>query len=246
VVVMGMHRSRTSMVAQMLHTMGVHMGDRLLGANHWNRWGHWEDLDFLELNEQMLKAARGSWVKPPPAVEVKSVGISWFMPEVEQLLRWKARQGRSKWGWKDPRNCLTFPVWWEGLKRSGLAKETRVVRVTRDEGEVVESLMRRTREAGKLLEQWKQEGLVSEQELAHDRELAGWKEEQWVELARTYEQAAEAAVPGGVERVTVDSGDLVKLRWEALVNLAVLADSGNVEGAMEVIGEPTDGADGNG
>ncbi|ABN70622.1 hypothetical protein Smar_1536 [Staphylothermus marinus F1] len=47
VVVLGMHRSDTSMIAGILNILGVYMGERLLGASWSNPLGHFEDLVSL-------------------------------------------------------------------------------------------------------------------------------------------------------------------------------------------------------
>ena len=46
-IVVGMHRSGTSVVAQWLSRSGLFIGDSLLGPNVGNEQGHFEDADFL-------------------------------------------------------------------------------------------------------------------------------------------------------------------------------------------------------
>jgi len=65
VIVLGMHRSGTSMVSGVLNILGVDIGKDLLG-NHWsNPLGHFENNDFRNLNTQILKEAGGDWLNPP-------------------------------------------------------------------------------------------------------------------------------------------------------------------------------------
>jgi len=45
-VITGMHRSGTSLVASLFAGAGVNVGTRLIGASRGNDRGHWEDLDF--------------------------------------------------------------------------------------------------------------------------------------------------------------------------------------------------------
>ena len=45
-VILGMHRSGTSLVANWLHDCGLHVGDRLLEGTFANEKGYFEDLIF--------------------------------------------------------------------------------------------------------------------------------------------------------------------------------------------------------
>jgi len=168
------------------------MGDRLLGPNEWNPYGHWEDLDFFELNAELLKAAGGDWAHPPAAGVIEEVG-RWFMPEMRHLVRWKASQGREVWGWKDPRTALTAGVWQRaleeagGLKATGLGQDVRYVHVMREREAVVESLERRAQGAWEKVQRWVEEGRATAEEAAQDEEMVGWGAEEWGKLAWEYE-----------------------------------------------------------
>ena len=53
-VILGCHRSASSLVAKALHEAGVHMGDELLSGLADNPEGHFEDMDFLKKNVEIL------------------------------------------------------------------------------------------------------------------------------------------------------------------------------------------------
>src|SRR5436305_8144007 len=57
VVITGMHRSGTSLVASYLSTLGIHMGDRLIPADRRNPRGYFEAAAFAELHGRSLGAA---------------------------------------------------------------------------------------------------------------------------------------------------------------------------------------------
>src|SRR5512132_1949060 len=67
VCIVGMHRSGTSLIAQILKQSGLYLGseDNLLGSNVGNPDGHFEHLGFIELNDAILKHLGGSWEFPP-------------------------------------------------------------------------------------------------------------------------------------------------------------------------------------
>ncbi|HEU0114713.1 MAG TPA: sulfotransferase, partial [Thermomicrobiales bacterium] len=138
VCIAGMHRSGTSMVAQMLHEAGLDLGpaDRLMPPADENPEGFWEHLDFVAINEALLTAAGGAWDFPPPP------DFDWSSPKMAPLHeRAEALiadfDGVPLWGWKDPRNCLTLPFWQQRMP------SLKVVFVVRNPLEVAFSLKRR-------------------------------------------------------------------------------------------------------
>jgi hypothetical protein len=56
-LVLGMHRTGTSVVSRALRCLGGAHSDRMLGANLGNEEGHFEDLEVCEFNEQKLLPA---------------------------------------------------------------------------------------------------------------------------------------------------------------------------------------------
>lgn len=98
-----MHRSGTSLITQWLKKCGLHVGQRLLGAGLGNDDGHYEDLDFVSLHEELLK--------------INNLTIDGFiyqgyihLPNEQEMqlkdLLSKKNTLHTEWGWKDPRTCL--------------------------------------------------------------------------------------------------------------------------------------------
>lgn len=113
-VVLGMHRSATSLIAKALHDQGVHMGKRLMGPGHGNPKGHYECLDVVAVNDAILLEAGGSWGNPPTKQAILEQEES-FSPIIEQVVRNEIsaaeRKGKELWGFKDPRTALTIDLW---------------------------------------------------------------------------------------------------------------------------------------
>src|SRR5512141_1502286 len=63
----GMHRSGTSLVAALLHACGVFVGPEheLTKPATDNQAGHFENLDFVKLNDDIISHFGGSWNDPP-------------------------------------------------------------------------------------------------------------------------------------------------------------------------------------
>ena len=106
VIVLGMHKSGTSMVAGSLKKLGVNMGKDTT-PDSTNPLGHFEDKEFVTLNSQILKKAGGSWTNPP-AKEKILIQKEYFLRKIESLIQ---KQKSELWGWKDPRTCLTIELY---------------------------------------------------------------------------------------------------------------------------------------
>lgn len=112
IIVLGMHRSATSLIAEGLVSSKVHMGDRLVGGNRGNPQGHFENIDFVELNDEILKDAGGSWDNPPEEDRILALGKKYDL-QIRELLN---KSAKRKWGWKDPRTVLTIRLFMPYLK----------------------------------------------------------------------------------------------------------------------------------
>ncbi len=132
-VICGMHRSGTSLVASVLQQAGLAIGRDVAAPGLGNPRGHFEDPDFLALHEEMLVAAgescfsAGDRFAPPPNEE--------FERRAQDLVA--ARRGLPLWGWKDPRTCLFLDFW------EALLPEARYLFLYRHPVDVALSLWRR-------------------------------------------------------------------------------------------------------
>mgnify|MGYP001053843199 CR=1 FL=1 len=134
IVILGMHRSGTSLVAQMLAAMGVNMGRMSTEPMPHNDNGLWEDLDFVQANGELLHEAGGDWANVPSMQAIDEAG-SRMRHALESVVLSKQKPGL--WGWKDPRNSLTAHLWHRHLN------DPRYIVVRRDQPDVVASLVRR-------------------------------------------------------------------------------------------------------
>lgn len=145
VVVLGTHRSGSSLVANVLQQLGVKMGDMFPTPNRWNPWGYWEDTEFIRLNGRILRKAGGKWSRPPLVHRIDAAGLE-YADDISEIIErkslWLDRKGR-RWGFKDPRTCLTarcyMPHWGD--------RDVRFIKVERRKSDIVRSLMRRSRQS---------------------------------------------------------------------------------------------------
>lgn len=117
-VVLGMHRSATSLAAKGLCDSGVNMGEDMLGPSGSNRFGHYENRRFVQLNEVILARASGSWDRPPSHDQITAAGAA-LASRIEQTVKMESA-GHELWGFKDPRTTLTIECYWPYLENPHL------------------------------------------------------------------------------------------------------------------------------
>jgi len=147
-IVLGFHRSGTSLVANTLYNLGVHMGTRLLPASDGNKKGFYENAEFVKLNDRILELAGGSWFNPPSVEAIQAAGDILDQPIYNCLKR--ASSVKDTWGWKDPRTCLTFQCYEPHLYNMG--GRTKLVYVFRQRDSVWKSFKSRRLKAKSPIE----------------------------------------------------------------------------------------------
>jgi hypothetical protein len=110
VVVLGMGRSGTSLVAGILEILGVNMGDSLKQASKSNPKGYFEDLDFVHLMEEIFQNAKkgGNYWNPPTHEEILAQRDK-FDDRIRRLVSKKQSENQI-WGWKMPWTNLTIEL----------------------------------------------------------------------------------------------------------------------------------------
>ena len=107
------HRSGSSLVAQMFHAAGMHLGGRLLGAKPSNPYGHFEDTDVIRFHDGLLRQDGHAWYGDRgPVAAFHGSGQAWIAKYVAQK-----RMRHAAFGVKDPRLCLTIRHWQAALGR---------------------------------------------------------------------------------------------------------------------------------
>jgi len=135
-IIAGFHRSGTSLLTQLLHAGGLFVGDRLLGAAESNPYGHFEDMEVLQLHRAILRAHGEDWQWDEPTAYHLSPA-HW-----RRMRRFVAKRDveHAHWGFKDPRVCLFMGAW------KYVMPDAKVVVVYRDPGECVRSMESRQAE----------------------------------------------------------------------------------------------------
>ena len=148
-VVIGMHRSGTRLLAEVLAKLGVFTGADLQADS--------ESVAFMLINEEILHRCGAFWSEPmsahfllaqPEAAEhLAATAREALAARLEKYAGpsgWHREASPEKWpafGWKDPRNTFTLPVW----KR--VFPNLRVIHIVRHGVDAAASLARRHAEA---------------------------------------------------------------------------------------------------
>ncbi|MBK1699671.1 sulfotransferase family protein [Thiococcus pfennigii] len=151
VIVIGMHRSGTSLLTRALEELGLFMGvnttrnQEARFTNAVNDWllaqagAYWftpEPIDDLlrdDSSRPLIEAYLGGLVAGPACL--RFLGL-------RRYLRYRSlHRVTEPWGWKDPRNSFTLPVW------LGIFPRARVLHIMRHGVDVAASLRTRRREA---------------------------------------------------------------------------------------------------
>jgi len=147
VIIIGMHRSGTSLLTRALQDAGFFMG-RGASRN--------EEAAFTNaINAWLFREASATWDRPEPMDDLLADRelMAWLTDYVGGVVdgpaairflgmrRWLGRPGFHRqtqpWGWKDPRNTWTLPLW------LSLFPEARVLHIVRHGVDVAASLRTR-------------------------------------------------------------------------------------------------------
>jgi hypothetical protein len=143
VIILGMHRSGTSMISELLDQLGLFVG-RELQDDH-------ESTFFLDLNDQIMARVSAAWDYPKPVLDFLACEEAVRMTAAALAADLTSRRIRTflgratletfdePWGWKDPRTVFTLPLWLR------LFPHARLVYIVRNGIDVAKSLMVRER-----------------------------------------------------------------------------------------------------
>lgn len=117
VVVLGMHRSGTSMLTRFLAARGLDAGTRLLTDSvSDNVHGYWEHAEIVDVQERLLDALDRTWYGPNGALPLPE---GWLedsrtvdaRERLASILEREVAESRGLWGFKDPRTTRLLPLW---------------------------------------------------------------------------------------------------------------------------------------
>jgi hypothetical protein len=121
VLVLGMHRSGTSLLAAGLESLGIALGSvEASNLSQDNPKGYFENAKILKFNNDLLKTLRSKWDDPlfhyhRASSLIDPEKLSSLKDAAQQLLEEEFSNAKT-FGIKDPRICLLLPFWLEVLE----------------------------------------------------------------------------------------------------------------------------------
>lgn len=115
-LLLGMHRSGTSLLAYLLHMLGAALPPDLIGPGPGNPLGHWEPTSLVAINDRVLETLGRSWDDPRP------IDPDWFSScDARAFIDRIAASIDNEYGdaplmlIKDPRICRLAPLYLQSL-----------------------------------------------------------------------------------------------------------------------------------
>jgi SAM-dependent methyltransferase len=142
ILVLGVGRSGTSLLARVLNLLGARLPEQVLGPGHGNPLGHWEPVRLLEINEEILSTLGRSWHDPRP------IPSNWFRSKAAYTFQERiSAEIASCYGnarlilIKEPRICRLAPLYLDALDVLGI--EPLVILLIRHPAEAIQSIQER-------------------------------------------------------------------------------------------------------
>jgi hypothetical protein len=146
VLVLGMHRSGTSLCSHVLSALGVDMADNMAGPGARalspdNAKGHWERWEIVDFHDRILGFFNRGYYTP---FHDFGLPVAWWAdPRVAQIRReivsfLDKRMGPEPFGFKDPRTVRLMPIWHQITKELKLAPK--IIYCLRNPAQVARSL----------------------------------------------------------------------------------------------------------
>jgi hypothetical protein len=142
-IILGMHRSGTSLLTGLLSQVGVQMGKSLYAPQKGvNEKGFWEHEDIVDTHDELLLNLDSQWDDLLPLADNwwESPRIRPFAEKLNNLVRRDFSSARV-WALKDPRMCRLLPLWLSILAASQI--KITFVCMSRNPFEVAASLQKR-------------------------------------------------------------------------------------------------------
>lgn len=140
VFVLGMHRSGTSAITGALQKIGVALPQELMPPQADNPKGYFEGVRVMQLNDQFLADLHSNWDDTRFSVSISEHLINKHVDQVKAFIEEEFSYTKI-FAIKDPRLCITFPLWEKALLDLGI--DVKILLPYRNPFEVAHSLKSR-------------------------------------------------------------------------------------------------------
>ena len=125
VVVLGMHRSGTSLCTSVLNRLGVALSEDLLAPGPDNEQGFFESAHILDTHQEILAvigtgAANSFTICPRPSRWWTIPALAPAKKALCDIVVAESNDPGRLWGFKDPRTAMLLPLWQEVFTAAGV------------------------------------------------------------------------------------------------------------------------------
>jgi hypothetical protein len=154
-VILGMHKSGTTLISQILHHSGINMGENIDAQVSYDKGNKYERASTLALDLEIL----GLEDRYDPIIDLDAPDTLQMTKDQRARMREiieHCNKTYADWGFKDPRAALIYPLWASELP------EHRIIAIYRSPGELwsrfrykrLHYYYRNPSRAWKLVERW--------------------------------------------------------------------------------------------
>lgn len=116
IVVLGMHRSGTSLCTRLLNSLGVELGAPLMAPNRYNPDGYQEHMAIFECHEALLQTRGARWdtfwtVRARSDATLQGVPAWEIRDRLKGIVTEQLASAGGQWAFKDPRTLRFLPLW---------------------------------------------------------------------------------------------------------------------------------------
>ena len=140
-VILGMHRSGTSLLTSLTDHLGFESGNNLLGPGIDNPKGYWEDRDILEFNDRCLQNISTDWDDPSTLTPKELNKIKKNLMQIGVNLLNEKLKKYPKYVFKNPRTLKLLPFWIDIINKTNV--KVKFILIIRNPLSVAESLHKR-------------------------------------------------------------------------------------------------------
>ncbi|MGI0500976.1 sulfotransferase family protein [Limnospira platensis] len=115
IIILGPGRSGTSLLTQLLESMGMKISENLSQPNLSNIEGFWEDADIVNLHKKLLIDINANPYLPLPDNWMNTNATEEAKNQIKQILNRESNLNSTIWGFKDPRINAFLPLWFQVL-----------------------------------------------------------------------------------------------------------------------------------
>jgi len=146
VMVLGMHRSGTSLLSSILESLGVSLGETLIPADEYNARGYFEHAEIVRITISIAKKLHRQSLGPLgslpyPANWWERSDLKEEINSLEQIVKKELDHNKGLWGFKDPHSVRMIPMWQSIFDRLGV--DIKYIWALRHPTAVIRSLVNR-------------------------------------------------------------------------------------------------------